>query len=134
MNSMSSNRDTLMEEIKKYAPERGRMYALYTNCMEYCAYNMAELLQRQNLAENLLELHLFDTEKEYRFVQKRKGCISKLIDDSCIDSEKGECTYEEGILTLDSQGIPGRVTVVNYITYDEDDLLYIENYRLKEVD
>ena len=46
--------------------------------------------------------------------------------------------YTEKIVTLGNKKEKpdkdsGLVEVVNYITYDENDLMRIENYRLKEV-
>ena len=40
-----------------------------------------------------------------------------------------EDCYTERIFDWDK----GKVEVVNYITYDENDLMRIDNYRLKEV-
>ena len=132
---------------KEKAPVSGMMYALYKNKMVYRPYCMSRedsdgnekriiLMEQPDLAENLLELHLFDTDREYRMVLRRGlDPVSKLIDDSCIKIEDGDFKYEEQIQTLDRDqtGNPGLVKIVNYVTYDEDDLLYIENYRLMEV-
>ena len=54
-----------MELLK--APERGMLYALYTDRMEYRPYEREDLLLKEkDLQKNLLELHLFDEKKEYR--------------------------------------------------------------------
>lgn len=131
---MNTEKVDLVQEIKKNgAPESGMMYAVYQNEIKYEAYSsLREILERENPAEGLLELHLFDEHKEYRYIKKRNGFISKLISDD--DSGSGEeSTYEELIYTEDNKGREGRVSVVNYITFDEDDLMRIEKYRLKEV-
>ena len=48
-----------MELLK--APERGMLYALYTDRMEYRPYEREDLLLKEkDLQKNLLELHLFD--------------------------------------------------------------------------
>lgn len=132
---------------KEKAPVLGMMYALYKNKMVYSPYCMSRddsdgnekriiLMEQPDLAENLLELHLFDADREYRMVLRRGlNTVSKIIDDSCIQIKEGDFKYEEQIQTLDrdQDGNPGLVKIVNYVTYDEDDLLYIENYRLMEV-
>lgn len=132
---------------KEKAPVSGMMYALYKNKMVYCPYCMSRedsdgnekriiLMEQPDLAENLLELHLFDADREYRMVLRRGlNTVSEIIDDRCIQIEDGDFKYEEQIQTLDMDqtGNHGLVTIVNYVTYDEDDLLYIENYRLMEV-
>lgn len=124
----------LIKEIKKKdAPESGMMYAAYQDRIEYKAYSsLREVLARENLAEGLLELHLFDEYKEYRYIKTRKGYISDTIsgDDS---GDKQKNIYEELVYTEDDKGNEGQVCVVNYLTFDEDDLLQIEKYRLKEV-
>ena len=110
------------------APEKGIMYALYTDRMEFSRYHKAELLKNENkLKENLLEIHLFDREKEYRCVRASRGEIEAEIEDSQADD-----IYEECIFTSNPD-IP-RVCVINYLTYDENDLMMINNYRLKEVE
>ena len=53
-----------MELLK--APERGMLYALYTDRMEYRPYEREDLPLKEELQKNLLELHLFDEKKEYR--------------------------------------------------------------------
>lgn len=132
---------------KEKAPVSGMMYALYKNKMVYSPYCMSRddsdgnekriiLIEQPDLAENLLELHLFDADREYRMVLRRgMNTVSKIIDDRCIKIKEGDFKYEEQIQTLDRDqaGNPGLVKIVNYVTYDEDDLLYIENYRLMEV-
>lgn len=129
---MNTEKIDLIKEIQKKAPERGMVYAVYQNRVEYKAYrSLTELLAREKLTEGLLELHLFDEHKEYRFIKKRKGFISELICDD--NSKKEENIYEEQIYTEDSEGKEGKVCVVNYMSFDEDNLLQIEEYRLKEV-
>lgn len=107
------------------APQQGIMYALYTDRVEYKKYNLQELSE-ESLAKNLLELHLFNETKEYRYVKTRRGEMETRISDGTVPHE--DC-YTERIFDWDK----GKVEVVNYITYDENDLMRIDNYRLKEV-
>lgn len=142
------NHEELIKAIEEEkVPVSGTMYALYKDRVVYCPYCMTReaftgdenqiiLKEYSGLAENLLELHLFDTEREYRLVFRRgRKPVSKVIDDSCMEKEAGVLKYIEQIITLDMNhtGKTGLVNMVNYITYDEDDLLHIENYRLMEV-
>ncbi len=106
------------------------MYAVYQTHIEYKTYNsLQDIINQENWTDGLLELHLFDKEKEYRYIQKRNGFISIIIDDSKKNFSYDDI-YEEHIYVTGSKQ---KVAVVNYITFDEDDLLQIENYRLKEV-
>ena len=53
-------------------PEQGMMYAIYTDEVKYEKYNRSDLNEKEILRENLLELHLFDEEVEYRYVKMRE--------------------------------------------------------------
>lgn len=126
-------------KFMEMAPDRGIFYALYQDRMEFHRYTKDQLPSEEKIAEGLLELHLFDTEREYRYINKRKGQIELCVDDNTVVHD--DC-YEEVIYTLDLANEEEHVTldtarnkvgVVNYITYNEDDLMVISNYRLKEV-
>ena len=117
------------------APEQGIMYALYRNKVVYQPYIRENLILQEDEEKNLLELHLFVTKEEYRYVKMRKGTVETVISDATVMHED---QYVERIVTLDSrddmkEAYNGCVEVVNYITYDENDLMTIQNYRLKEV-
>lgn len=115
------------------APDRGIWYAVYTDRIEYTDYEKNETTI---LADNkLLELHIFDDTREFRVIRRRdQSLIEKIISDVECASED---TYEETIY-VNRKGIDNaspskeQVTVVNYIEYDDNDLLKISNYRLKE--
>ena len=116
-------------------PEQGTLYALYTDKVKYEKYRKEELLEDPHLAEKLLELHLFDDTREYRYIKTRRGEMETLISDGTVEHQD---IYTEKILTLGNKKEKpdkdsGFVEVVNYITYDENDLMRIGNYRLKEV-
>lgn len=117
-------------------PEKGTMYALYTDKVVYRKYDRKEFVEDQEATDKLLELHLFDTVAEYRYIKKRNGKIEALI---CNDTVEHQDLYTEKIITLGNKKEKpdkesGFAEVVNYITYDENDLMRIENYRLKEVE
>ena len=143
------------------APSKGMMYALYTDRVVYRSYER-EALNAEELQDKLLELHLFDAENEYRYIKKRGGATELVINDEMMKQAAGGeqkvDIYKEKIYTLDPDeeslevtaedgGKSGsgsskpdesrikrnRIEVVNYIVYDENDLMTIPNYRLKEV-
>lgn len=121
-----------MELLK--APEHGMLYALYTDRMEYRPYERENLLLKEkDLQKNLLELHLFDEKKEYRFIKKRKGETEIVVSE---DGQDYDDLYTERIFTQEDEKEKNHascIEVVNYLVYDENDLLKIKNYRLKEV-
>ena len=55
------------------APEQGMMYALYKDRIIYRPYKREQLESQDELMKDLLELHLFDSIREYRYIKKRKG-------------------------------------------------------------
>ena len=118
-----------MELLK--APERGMLYALYTDRMEYRPYEREDLLLKEkDLQKNLLELHLFDEKKEYRFIKKRKGELEVVV---CDERKDYDDLYIEKIFTQEDEKEKNHascIEVVNYLVYDENDLLKIKNYRL----
>ena len=116
--------------------EQGMMYALYSDRVVYKSYSKNSLPSEEEIKKDLLELHLFDAVGEYRYIKTRKGEIESFINDENMDYQD---TYVEKIYTLGgnvekSDKNAGKVEVVNYISYDENDLMVIRNYRLKEVE
>ncbi len=117
------------------APTKGMIYALYTDRVVYEQYEKEKLPSEDVLKENLLELHLFDDMKEYRYIKKRNGIVEVCVEDQMIPYDD---IYTERIFTMGkNEEAVGEsescIEVVNYIIYDENDLITIPNYRLKEV-
>lgn len=111
-------------------PNQGIMYALYTDRVEYRPYKKEELSE-DAIQKHLLELHLFDDTTEYRMIQSECGEIENVISDENMPHDDIYC---EKIYTVkENEELDHCIEVVNYLTYDENDLLLIRNYRLKEV-
>lgn len=116
------------------APEKGIMYALYIDRMVFQEYTKDQLLKDAYLEDKLLEIHLFDENKEYRYIKSRLKEIECVIDDSIEYEDKYvETTYIQSNLDEEVTSTSNRVNVVNYIQYNDEDLLTITNYRLQEV-
>ena len=58
----------------------------------------------------------------------------KISDDACYDDTYEEMLYVSGKNIDKQDDLSEKVVVVNYIKYDENDMLRIVNYRLKEVE
>ena len=122
-----------MLELLK-APEKGKIYAVLRDRIVFQSYESLAEVETIANDERLLELHLFDVQKEYRAVRTRmNGFLESVID------EKWEDTYEEKIYVLGDnidivEELQNQVVVVNQVTYNADDMLNICNYRLKEVE
>ncbi len=132
-------------------PDQGTAFAVYRDRIVYGKYQKSDadsfvlsdgtLVSLVMIGQNtdLLELHLFDRNREYRCVRTRqRGMLESLIDDKRISAEY-EDSYMEEIYVLEKgadqkEQFIQKVGVVNYIHYNADDLAVIDQYRLKEVE
>ena len=111
------------------APKKGILYALYVDRMDFFEYKNLEEIEASVTEKNLLELHLFDAKKEFRVVKTHAGefLCCEVKDDEKYDDIYVEQTYIDDEMCR-------KIEVVNYLKYDDNDMLHIVNYRLKEVD
>ncbi len=117
------------------APNKGTMYALYVDRVVFKRYTKEELLNDLYLEDKLLELHLFDKEKEYRYINARNKEIETVVsNDIDFDDTYIEKIYVQSKADEEVDNNSKCIEVVNYIKYDENDMLNICNYRLKELD
>ncbi len=118
------------------APQTGTIYATFIDKMVYEKYTSLSEIEKYLTEEGLLELHLFDREKELRFLKTRNRGIQRLeiTEDASYDDKYEETMYVSGYQVDKPDKLAEKITVVNYIRYDENDMLKIVNYRLKEVE
>lgn len=109
-------------------PASGYVLAYFRNCIVFEEYSdTAQLENILNDNQQLLELHAFDESKEYRLVFKdNKDALEQVIEDEAGRDTKIELVkVEESLLSVMST-----LKVVNYIDYDENGMIAINNYRL----
>ncbi|MDO5423021.1 MAG: hypothetical protein Q4F41_04780 [Eubacteriales bacterium] len=121
-----------LKETEK-APERGQILA-YTRLERpiFHAYESLGQIEEEIAGKELIEIHLFDREREYRAVAARRRIIETLADFPENDRER---VYAETVLLEDG----GTITVLNHIRYDveisgDEDatgMAVIDNYRLR---
>ena len=121
----------MFEKIHE-APKTGVIYALLKGKFIYESYPEETLDEIKLKAEELIELHIFDDNREYRIVNSNRGNIEVIIDDSyeCDD------TYIEKVYISEndpdkSEGFKDSdmISVINYLKYDDMGMLKIVNYR-----
>lgn len=119
-------------EGKGEAPERGWVLAYTREEVLFQPYGSIDELEQKLSSAELLELHLFDQEKEYRCLSTRSKRFPKGMIETVEDFTGTESTiYAERIQLSQSMG-GGRITVLNHIHYnDENGMAIIDNYRLK---
>lgn len=119
----------MLEDSKKFkdgAPKRGQML-VYTRQKvffeKYEDLNDAEEIFSKN---EVLEMHLFDREKEYRIVKTRSKRNPSGYIEAMIMNNDNMDTYEE-IVNVDGDK---KMKVINMISYGETGMISIDNYRL----
>lgn len=124
--------------IKEIAPKKGTIYATFIDKMIYEEYGELSEIEEYLSDKNLLELHLFDKEREARLIKTAgKGFCEYEItafDEGRYDDCYCESLYLSGENIDKHDNLNKKVEVVNYIKYDENDMIRIVNYRLKEVE
>ena len=118
------------------APQRGTIYATFIDKMVYKKYASLDEIKDLLTADNLLEMHLFDKEKELRFIKTRdEGILQHFVPGNMeYDDVYEEELYVSGANIDKQDQLSEKIKVINYIKYDENDMLHIINYRLEEVE
>lgn len=124
---------------KNNAPQKGFMLVYTRQKIIFKEYS--DIKDVEKLLENieLLEVHMFDENKEYRavsttgnreFENSAEGAIEHIADfKSDATTEYG--VYKDNILLDKSFGVEHKsVTVLNKVSYDDNGMANIDDYRL----
>ena len=137
------------DELKKIAeaPASGQML-IYTRLkVVFAPYKNLKDVQEVIESEEVLEMHLFDTDKEYRCIATESkryvaGFIEHIAD---FKADEAESVYKETVLLEDGcrlggeSGSDNKLTVLNHISYGDTDsdgaknqngMAIIDDYRL----
>lgn len=118
-------------EKKKEAPESGYILAYTRQEVIFKPYKN-ELDLEKNLGEQeLLEVHLFNREKEYRAISSESKRFSEhfveyIADFDCKDPSK---IFREKT-KLEKEWSNRELIVLNHVAYDDDGMAAIDDYRL----
>lgn len=134
------------------APERGQLLAYTREKVYFQPYDSLSEIDELLQNEKLLELHLFDRDKEYRAILTRS---KRFKDNNTEASTKDEyqietiadfsetdkaSIYKERVKlfqkNLSEEQISGStnsevITVLNHISYGKNGMAYVDNYRLQ---
>jgi len=117
------------------APETGRAMIYYQTGIYYGDYKFEngelKLSDGNPWESTVLELHLFDANTEYRAVysQMENGYMETVIQDA---SQKADVRIPEECFLLPEYS-DQKIGIMNYLCFDEDDLLHLANYRIYTV-
>lgn len=123
------------EQIKEKAPLSGFVLAYMRKEVIFRGYDRIEELADLMLEnEELLELHLFNEEKELRFVSSNSRRYKEKYIEHLSNFAIDEDTYCERVMlekSPDNRKFLKYITIANHIGYDEESgMAYIDDYRL----
>lgn len=127
---MNLDRNKLLEQLNMDAPHTGKYVAYYRKKVIYEKYdNLQSVLckVKENLS-SLLEIHVFDEEIEVRAIYSNrvKGFIYSYVSQNENELQESDSFYYEIVKGTDNEDLK----VTNIITYDENGMIQIRNYRL----
>lgn len=120
-------------DLKKIseAPDQGQMLAYTRKQVIFQPYANPDEVKQMLADEQILELHLFDRDREYRAITSHsprfEGGVIETIADFPAENENE--TYEDTVALEKEFGTA--ITVLNHIHYDENGMADIDNYRLR---
>lgn len=113
------------------APKGGYALAYFRQEVLFQKLEPGVILQISENQEMLLELHVFDNEREYRLMRCGTGEFIEAV----VSDENGLEKKEETVKVESRfEGLMQYLRIVNYIDYDENGMLSIRNYRFAPVE
>ncbi|MFG6321981.1 MAG: hypothetical protein K1W41_10730 [Lachnospiraceae bacterium] len=114
------------------APEQGCVLAYLRKRVLFEQYGSLEEVREYIGQDELLELHLFDCQKEYRAIasQSRRypSGVVETVADFGLDND---AAYIEDIYLEEKYKKFGdKIRICNHLQYDEKGMLEVDNYRL----
>ena len=120
-------------ELKRLAeaPTNGQMLVYTRKKVIFKPYDSIATVEDELTGLEILEMHLFDKEKEYRYLTSdsprfsKEGVIEHIADFPADDKES---TYLETVQLEDENN---KIKIINHISYsDENGMAVIDDYRL----
>ena len=107
-------------------PEDGYVLAYFRQEVIFQKSDPALRQKIEEQQENLMELHVFDSEREYRLMRCETGdFIEAVVSDEAAAEKKEETVKIDGRF----EALMPCLRVINYIDYDENGMLSVSNYR-----
>ncbi len=116
----------------KKCPDSGYILAYTRREVIFERYDDLEKALSLLEEQDVLEIHLFDKNTEYRLLTsgskrfKEIGYIETVADFALKDDE----IYKQDVFIEKSYGVKGRLCVLNHVTYDDMGMASIDNYRM----
>jgi len=112
-------------------PCKGYVFACYRTEVIFQKYDGIEELKELLIkTSELLELHAFDEKREYRLIRKQTGAYMETIIEDTSDKDAATEKIEYVKIEKKYEDVLKVLKVINYIEYDENGMIGINNYRL----
>ncbi len=119
-----------VEGLKRMAeaPEKGQLLAYTRKEVIFKSYSSLEEVEKALNDSELLELHLFDKNREYRSILTQSKRFTSDFIEYVEDFAEDESAYSESI---ELTGGNGKIRMLQHITYEENTgMAAIDSYRL----
>lgn len=120
------------------APEKGYVLAYFRTQALFQEFQKTDSEMRsldERIAE-LLELHIFDSEREYRLMRCESGeFIETVVSDEYMAARPDAERITETVKVESGyRKMMEHLRIVNYISYNENGMLSVDNYRFAPVE
>lgn len=114
-------------QITSQAPASGQMLAYLRKAVIFQPYASLDQVREILGQDDILELHLFNCEKEYRCISSE----SKRNQNGVIE-HVAEFKYDTNTVYTERPFLEsgGKITVLNHLSYDGNGMAAIDDYRL----
>lgn len=117
------------------APKQGQLLIYARDKVMFQGYTSLEQVEKLCEGKEILEVHLFDREKEYRALSStgsRAKRTSGVIEyTACFPYDKENVFMEKQILEMEARGSKtASIIVLNHISYNESGLASVDDYRM----
>lgn len=132
-----------LKELEGSAPKMGYCLCYLRTAVKFFKYaSLDEVKNQISDQAELLELHLFDSDTEYRALSTtserfKEGYIEHLVSDPYYKSSDRSYGFYDVEALIDKgeddhkyKELPGTIKLRNYYKYNESDALMIIDYRL----
>ena len=128
----------IKELIDKNAPDKGYALVYTRKCLIFKEYSDKESVEGiiDGDGEEILEVHLFNCEKEYRILSSKSSRYPNgFVAHTAEFSNAKEDVYIQDIyLDLKKENVgdikTDKIKVINHIAYTAEGMAYIDDYRL----
>ncbi len=120
-------------EKERSAPQKGTMLVYLRTKVLFAPYDKLEDVQARIGDQEILEIHLFDDELEYRAISSLSKRFSGKIEWIADFPEEQDVYVQKNRLEQDAVNETGKkeMTVLNHLSYDANGMLAMDDFRMK---